>query len=602
MIVQKFKRKILVLGKTLKFIYFKYPLPAILRDILFLILTASEIYGITVLGKFIDETTNILLNWTSFNLKDYIATDSFYYLLIILLLWIVGQICKRIREYLYHIINENVWMNSQREVLQKISSANLEDVETEDFQDMLVFVPSFSITRIVSAYENFSAVLSNIIRLISAGIILFGTMRWSVFLFLLFVLPETVITHVRRKQIRIYQDVEVGKIKFLNYIQNLGLTIANFSELRVNNIYSYLKRKYGEVYGKYIKGLLEKHFNFTRDQTIYSILGEILKYGYIVYVLAISIVKGLTFGTFKALFDYVGVVYSSIYEIINAVSLMSNNLEYIGEFFDLVEYQGFGDYRPGRIKLEEETPTLEFKNLNFKYPDDPRTKILSNLNFELKPGEKIAFFGGDGSGRTTVVKILAGLYRVNEGEYLIDGYEIQDLARGQLKKKLSVIFQDFIDYHFSLEENIVIAGQRKNVDRKLLEKVSRIAQVDKFKKQINLKNSNILGKTFPSGKELSPGYWQRLSIARMLYRDRNIFVMDEPFTFIDDISARGILKDMFEFVGDNRSIIYITRSMNLLEEFDRIYYFDKGKIVESGSWNELMKKQGRLYREAKKKS
>ncbi len=602
MIVQKFKRKILVLGKTLKFIYFKYPLPAILRDILFLILTASEIYGITVLGKFIDETTNILLNWTSFNLKDYIATDSFYYLLIILLLWIVGQICKRIREYLYHIVNENVWMDSQREVLQKISSANLEDVETEDFQDMLVFVPSFSITRIVSAYENFSAVLSNIIRLISAGIILFGTMRWSVFLFLLFVLPETVITHVRRKQIRIYQDVEVGKIKFLNYIQNLGLTIANFSELRVNNIYSYLKRKYGEVYEKYVKGLLKKHFNFTRDQTIYSILGEILKYGYIVYVLAISIVKGLTFGTFKALFDYVGVVYSSIYEIINAVSLMSNNLEYIGEFFDLVEYQGFGDYRPGRIKLEEETPTLEFKNLNFKYPDDPRTKILSNLNFELKPGEKIAFFGGDGSGRTTVVKILAGLYRVNEGEYLIDGYEIQDLARGQLKKKLSVIFQDFIDYHFSLEENIVIAGQRKNVDRKLLEKVSRIAQVDKFRKQINLKNSNILGKTFPSGKELSPGYWQRLSIARMLYRDRNIFIMDEPFTFIDDISARGILKDMFEFVGNSRSIIYITRSMNLLEEFDRIYYFDKGKIVESGSWNELMKKQGRLYREAKKKS
>ena len=117
-----------------------------------------------------------------------------------------------------------------------------------------------------------------------------------------------------------------------------------------------------------------------------------------------------------------------------------------------------------------------------------------------------------------------------------------------------------------------------------------------------MKNSNILGKTFPSGKELSPGYWQRLSIARMLYRDRNIFIMDEPFTFIDDISARGILKDMFEFVGNSRSIIYITRSMNLLEEFDRIYYFDKGKIVESGSWNELMKKQGRLYREAKKKS
>ena len=76
-----------------------------------------------------------------------------------------------------------------------------------------------------------------------------------------------------------------------------------------------------------------------------------------------------------------------------------------------------------------------------------------------------------------------------------------------VKEKLSVIFQDFVNYHFSLEENIVIAGQRKNVDRKLFEKVSKIAQVTKFKKQMNFKNSNILGKTFPSERN-SPGYWR----------------------------------------------------------------------------------------------
>lgn len=602
MIVQKTKRKIFALTRTLKFIYSKYPAVTVLRDILFVISTAAEIYGITILGKFIDETTNILLSWNSFQLKEYLSTDSFFYLLLILLLWIVTQICKRIREYLHHCINENIKKDSQEDILQKISDTNLEDIETEDFQDMLVFVPSFSVERIVSTYENFSTVLSNTIRLFSAGIILFGTMRWSVFLFLIFVLPETVATHYRRKQIRIYQDEQTGKIKFLNYIQNLGIRIANFAELRVNNIYSHLKRKYSEEYEQYVKGLLKKHFNFTKDQTAYSVIGETLKYGYIIYVLAVSIAKGLTFGTFKALFDYVGVVYASIYEIINAISLMSNNLEYVEEFFDLIEYQGFGDSKHGSIKLGEETPTLEFKNLNFEYPDDPGTKILSNLNLEVKPGEKIAFFGGDGSGRTSVVKILAGLYRVNEGEYLIDGHDIQDLDRGQLKKKLSVIFQDFVNYHFSLEENIVIAGQRKNVDRKLFEKVSKIAQVTKFKKQMNFKNSNILGKTFPSGKELSPGYWQRLSIARMLYRNRNIFIMDEPFTFIDDISAREILSNIFEFAGETRSVIYITRSINYLKDFDRIYYFDKGKIVESGSWDELMKEKGKLYKETKRRS
>jgi ABC-type multidrug transport system fused ATPase/permease subunit len=78
--------------------------------------------------------------------------------------------------------------------------------------------------------------------------------------------------------------------------------------------------------------------------------------------------------------------------------------------------------------------------------------------------------------------------------------------------------------------------------------------------------------------------------------------MDEPFTFIDDMSARDILKGMFEFLGEGRSMIYITRSVNLLKNFDRIYYFDRGRIIESGSWSELMKKKGRLYMEIKDKN
>jgi len=601
MIVQKFKQKVAVLQKTLKFIYSQYTVPAILRDSFFIISTAAEIYGITVLGKFIDETTGILLNWSEFDLKTYLVTDSFFYLLLILLLWVVVQVCGQIRVYLFEIINEKVWEDSRRKVLSKVSGANLEDIETEEFQDMLVFVPSFSMGRITSAYENFSTILSNIIRLVSAGVILFGTMGWTVLFLLLFVLPETIAVHIRRKQLRMYRDEEVGKLKYLNYVENLGLTIGHFAELRVNNIYSYLKRRYKEEYEEFITGLLEKLRNFTRDKTAYSIVGQVMKFAYVIYVLSVSIVKGLTFGTFKALYDYVDVVYSSIFRIIDSLSLMSNNLAYIGEFFNLIEYKGFGDYVHGDIKLKNETPSLEFKGLTFEYPDDPGVKILKNLNVKLEPGEKIAFFGGDGSGKTTTVKILTGLYRVNEDQYLINGHDIKDLDRGQLKQKLSVIFQNFIEYNFSLEENVVISQQRKTVDKELYKKVVDITGVKKFKKQINLTDKSILGKTFPAGKDLSPGYWQRLSIARMLYRNRKIFIMDEPFTFIDDISAREILDKMFDFIGEDRSVIYITRSVNHLEHFDRIYYFDNGKIVESGSWKELIKKKGKFYKETQNK-
>ena len=601
MIVQKFKNKLSALKKTLGFIYSRYTFPAIGRDLLFLVSTGAEIYGITVLGRFIDETAKILLDWNQFDLNTYFGTDSFYYLLMLLLLWVVSQICTQGREYLYQVINESVWKDSQREMLAKVSGANLEDIEKEEFQDYLVFVPSYSIARITSAYDNFSTILSNIIRLVSAFVILFGTMGWTALLLLLFVIPETVVVHTRRKELKAYRDEEVGRLKFLNYVQNLGLRISNFAELRVNNIYSYLRRKYKEEYQEFVEGLLKKLFNFSRDKTSLSIIGQFMKYGYIVYVLSVAVAKRLTIGTFKALYDYVDVIYTSTYRVINALSLMSNNLEYIDEYFKLVDYKGFGDYEDGDVKLKNGTPSLEFKNLTFAYPDDPETEILKNLNIKIEPGEKVAFFGGDGSGKTTTVKILTGLYRVKEDQYLIGGYGIQDLDRKQLKQKLSVMFQDFIHYHFSLIENVVISGQRKNVNKDLYKEVIKIAGVKKFKKEINLKDKSVLGKTFPSGKELSPGYWQRLSIARTLYRNKNIFIMDEPFTFIDDLSARDILNGIFEFLGEDRTMIYITRSVSFLKNFDCIYYFDKGRVVESGTWDELMKKKGKLYTEIENK-
>ncbi len=143
----------------------------------------------------------------------------------------------------------------------------------------------------------------------------------------------------------------------------------------------------------------------------------------------------------------------------------------------------------------------------------------------------------------------------------------------------------------------MISGQRKNVDTQLYKKVSKIAQIDDFKKSVHLEDSSLVGKTFASGKELSPGYWQRLAISRMLYRNKQIFIMDEPFTYIDDVSAEKILDSTLKFLGKERSLIYITRSVRLLRKFDRIYYLDKGRIVESGNLEELSKNKGCLYKE-----
>lgn len=597
MIVQDLKGKFSTLKKVLGFIYGNYTIVAVFRDFLFLISTAAEIYGITVFGKFIDATTTILLEWETFDFRHYLATDSFKYLGLVLLLWIITQVCKQIREYLYTVIYEKVWSTTQSNMIEKVAKSNLQDVEQKEFQDMLAFIPAFSLARLISVYDNFSIVLSNVVRLISALVIVFQYVGPSALLLLLFVLPETIFIHYRRKDVRGYLDEAIGKFRYLSYIQGLALTISNFLELRVNNIYMYLKRRYDQEYGEYLDGYFKKQDAFYKTRIGYSILGQILKFGYIVYAFSIAIVKRLSFGTFKAIYDYIDISYTSASSIVDSLSSISVNLGYIDKYFDLIEYKGFGDEYHGDKKLRRGTPVLEFKNLSFAYPDDKETIVLKNLNIVVNPGERVAIFGGDGSGKSTVVKILTGLYGVDDGEYLLGGIPTKDLDRGELKQKLAVVFQEFINYHFSFKENIVISGQRKNVDTLLYEKVLGVADGKKVQKELGIEDSNILGKTFPSGRELAPGYWQRLAIARTLYRNKNIFIMDEPFTYIDDVSAEKMLPEIFDFIGPERSLIYITRSTNLLNRFDRIYYLDKGKVVESGSWEELIKKEGKLKKD-----
>ena len=208
------------------------------------------------------------------------------------------------------------------------------------------------------------------------------------------------------------------------------------------------------------------------DQLAFSILGQALKFGYIVYVLMVSVIKRISFGTFKALFDYVDVSYKSIFNIFNSVSILTINLGYIGKFFDLVGYEGFGDRYHGKKKLHKtEVPLLEMKDLSFAYPDDPECMILKSLNIVVGSGEKVAIIGGDGSGKSSIVKILTGLYTVSSGNYSLGNIVTKELDRCELKSNLSVIFQDYINYNFSVKENVVISGQRKNVNNNLYKKL-----------------------------------------------------------------------------------------------------------------------------------
>ncbi len=373
---EKLVKKISTLKRVLSFVYGKYTVVSVSRDFLFIISTASEIYGIKILGRFIDATADILLNWNGFDFKLFLVSDSFKFLMIIFLLWVVKHICTQLRAYLYTVIYEKVWSESQTMMISKVANSNLQDVEKKQFQDMLAFAPSFSIGRIVDVYDNFSIILSNVVRLLSAVIILAGEVGPTVILLVVFVIPEALAIHYRRGKIRDYLDESVGKLRFLAYVQNLALTISNFLELRVNNIYNFLKRRYTEEYDEYLDGYYKSQYLFYKTKSVFGILSNLFKYAYIIYVLAVSITKKLSFGTFKALYDYVEVAHTSITDIFNSLSLVSTNLGYIDKFFDLINFQGFGDVYHGEKRFRREHQNWNSRIFPFLIQMNPKLLFL----------------------------------------------------------------------------------------------------------------------------------------------------------------------------------------------------------------------------------
>jgi len=594
------QEKLKTLWYVVVFFYGRYTKEVVLRDLIFIAVIIAEMAGITIAGKFLDATLEVIRASTgSFDVQEYLATDSFFFLAISLLLLIVVIVGRNIRANIAADVADKVWKDTSLEVVGKLSNTNLQDVEKPKLQNLIDFIPNYSINNMLLSYEAFSAIVYQIARGATAFVILSSHLGLTSLILIVFVLPEVLMSHFNRKRIQLYDDNQMGRLKLTNYIYfTLGMDIRNFMELRVDNTYDFLRKRFQKEREEYLDGLFERRKHFTIDNTFGSVAGQLFKYVYIIYLVAHVIINKITIGTFSALFNYVEVVYSSALAALNTLSLLDTNLSYASKYFEFVHYQGFGDEKQGYAKLGKKVPTLAFHNLDFAYPDQPERKVLENISLTIKAGEKVAFFGGDGSGKSSFIKILTGLYEVTSGDYQIGEYSIRELARGELKRKMSVTFQNYVNYNFSIRENITLTSERKNIEMELYKKVIKICEIDKFMKKENITDKLILGK-YLDGKELSPGYWQRLAIARMLYRNRDIFIMDEPFAFIDAPSRDFILRNIIDFVGPNRTLILITRDTDMLDEFDRIYMFDDGHIVEAGNWRELIKRRGKFYKEVK---
>lgn len=277
----------------------------------------------------------------------------------------------------------------------------------------------------------------------------------------------------------------------------------------------------------------------------------------------------------------------------NYQSLINNN-RYLKNYFsyfdipEVVESENNNEY-----VRSTDGYTIEFKNVSFSYPNSTN-HALKNVSFVIYPGEKVAVVGKNGSGKTTMIKLLCRLYEPDDGEIYINDQNIKDIDFKEHVKILSVVFQDFKLFAFSLKQNIVLAN--KCSEANLQEAINKAGLTEFVNKYIDGIDT-VLYKDFDEkGIEISGGEGQKVAIARALYRMSEIFVLDEPTAALDPISENEIYRN-FNNAVNKKTTVFISHRMAACMFCDKILVFNEGKLNQIGNHKALLKEKDSLYYE-----
>ncbi|MEM4725208.1 MAG: ABC transporter ATP-binding protein, partial [Candidatus Hadarchaeum sp.] len=216
------------------------------------------------------------------------------------------------------------------------------------------------------------------------------------------------------------------------------------------------------------------------------------------------------------------------------------------------------------------------------------------IDLVIRPGERIAIIGENGSGKTTLIKLLAGLYHPTSGKISVDGRDITEIPPQAWRKHLSVVFQDFMRYAFTMRQNIIIGNPCNHQDNEQLQQVIQQAGLQEVVADLPNGLDTLLGREFEGGRDLSMGQWQRVALARALFRqDAVIFVLDEPTAWQDAFEEFEVYRHFERWAEDQKVVILISHRIAPALVADRIILMQHGQIVEQGSHAELMQLGGR---------
>ena len=475
----------------------------------------------------------------------------------------------------------------ERDIIQKYKNLDYSCYEKSATYDIISRISKNQGEKLKLIYWKIIEIIKILISLVGFVLVFRQASNLLIVIFILFLIPM------------LYENYKAGSLWYelyakqtmderkVAYYERLLTSKTSLIELIIYQATDYIKSLWEKQSEKMLKekdATLQKVEKALLKKSLFATLWYICCTGILIHsVMTGHISVGLFIALFNTTLSIVGTI-TSLLETFGDFSKEIKEVSYISSFFELKNTES----RTGHI--DHPIHRIRFEHVSFAYPNSEK-EVLHDANFEIDLSRSTALVGENGSGKTTIIKLLCGLYRPTKGRIMIDDQDLNKLSSQEIGKLIKVVFQDFYQYELTVRENIGF-GNLGELDRD--DKLNNALELVNLKDVKDLGLDRNLGKLEMDGVDLSKGQWQRLAVSRLFLTDTAYVILDEPTASMDPVSEYKMYQ-LFCSLMKSRGSLMISHRLASAKMADYILVLKHGNIIEQGNHDDLMKNQGIYY-------
>lgn len=492
------------------------------------------------------------------------------------------------------MVQGNVVTDRMYDVLHaKSTEVDLEYYESAQYHDTLHRAQEEASVRPARVLNNLRQLIQNSISVTAIGVLLLWLHWGVVFVLLAAALPGVFVRIKYAKKMHIWERHSTPLERQAAYLNGMLTKDAYAKETRLFGLGSLFTDRFRRLQSQ----LRSEKVSIATKKTFAELLtistAICVSFGLLGY-LAMRTVQGLmSLGDLVMFYAAVQRGQALIRQVFNSIADLYEDDLFLGNLYKFLELKPRLQ-EPARPKPMSRPlkSGIVFDHVSFRYPGDEH-RVLEDIALTIRPGEHVALVGENGAGKTTIAKLLCRLYDPTSGAITLDGIDLRQYGTQDLRRSVSVVFQDYSRYQLTARENIWLGNINVPPDSRYVDRAARKAGIHPVISQLANGYDTVLGKSFDGGQELSAGEWQKIAIARALLHDGEIIVLDEPSSSLD-AQAEYEIFERFHQLMKGKTAILISHRLSTVKMVDRIYVLKHGRIAESGTHKELMK-ESRIY-------